>query len=207
MMEDLPYKIECDIEVFETFLYSSVKVLKNLIETIEKSDGYKSLQKNDELESRMNEAINRIDKDVLQIREMVSLSQMEHARLKEIEEKIADVKNEIKKYAKISVVERDIRDIESEFKAKFNKIQESLIRIEKGTAVQVEKICQHLFHLRERVDMINQFETQQLEKDAKLDSMTSDLVQIGNEITWMKELYEELNIKVDEILDDKKNID
>ena len=174
-MEDLTHKNECAVKVFENFLFNSVKVLKKLIETIETSDGYKLLQR-------------------------------ENTRMNEMEEEILSIKNEFKKYARYSIVERDIRDIDSEFKAKFNKIQEGLTRIEKGTAIQVEKICQHIHHLRDRTNAINQIETQQLENSTKLDSITSELVQTGNEITWMKELHDELNIKVIEMLDDKKNI-
>ena len=185
---------DCIVEVLETFLYDGVKVLKKVVDTIEKIDTIPCKENGEE--DRVNkDVISQVNKDIAHLCQLITLSRSEYANLHasnvKIVEEIELLKNVIGKCALRSIVERDFRNIESEFKLKQNKIVETITRIEVDTETQVEKIFQDLSQLREEVSKMDVADCRVLKIEERLDMLTNDVIRTDEEVIWMKELLGE----------------
>lgn len=160
----------CFVENLEDFLLQSIKILKKLVESIEKSEKFNLKQREDLMEFRMNDAIFHLNNEIDQVREMIPLSKIDNcvSNLHDLDHRISrdinHMKNAIGKSASHVIVERDIQNIEKEFNVKINKILERLTRNEKIIRLQTEKMYFDLYQV------LNDSLTARLEK--KMSSMT-----------------------------------
>lgn len=197
---------ECIAEVLESFLYDGIKVLKKVVDAVEKTDGPRLIHKEAGSEIRMNDAIDQINNDIQNIREMLTLTNNEHTRLREADEKLSTqvdyIVKAVEKRASIATVNRDFKDIESEFNLKICKIAERLMSNEKSIRFQDEKLFPKLYQLREGDRMLETIVSRVCKIEEKIDSITAGVVQTDKEMLWMKELHEQLSSKVEDMLDD-----
>lgn len=191
------------IEILETRLHDGLKVLKKLVDTIEKFESI-SLKENAEELGMNKDEISHIKKDIAHLCQLITLSRSEYANLHaanvNLVEEIDLLKNAIGRCALISIVSRDIQDIESEVKLKQNKIVDSVARIEKNTNAQVEKIFHELNQLRGEVRKMDVSECRILKIEERLEKLASDIIQTDEDMMWMKDLHEELSCKIEDVL-------